>query len=84
VINAVFLPMTFISGSFFSPDSFPTFLQVVAEILPLKHFIELVRDIVLEGDEIWSFPSQLGVVAAWGIACTLVAARRFRWEPLEG
>jgi len=43
-----------------------------------------VRDIVLEGDEIWSFPGELAVVAGWGIACTLVAARRFRWEPLEG
>jgi ABC-2 type transport system permease protein len=84
VINAVFLPMTFISGSFFSPESFPRFLQVIAEVLPLKHFIVLVRDIVLEGDEIWSFPGELAVVAGWGIACTLVAARRFRWEPLEG
>jgi ABC-2 type transport system permease protein len=84
VINAVFLPMTFISGSFFAPDSFPSFLQLVAEILPLKHFIELMREIVVEGDEIWSFPTELVVVAAWAIACTLVAARRFRWEPLEG
>jgi ABC-2 type transport system permease protein len=84
VINAVFLPMTFISGSFFSPDSFPDVLQVVAEILPLKHFIVLVRDIVLEGKEIWSFPGDLAIVAAWGIGCTIVAARRFRWEPREG
>jgi ABC-2 type transport system permease protein len=84
VINAVFLPMTFISGSFFSPESFPSALQAVAEVLPLKHFIVLVRDIVLEGDEIWSFPGELAVVGAWGIACTIVAARRFRWDPLEG
>ena len=84
VINAVFLPMTFISGSFFSPDSFPGALQAVAEVLPLKHFIVLVRDIVLEGEEIWSFPGELAVVVAWGIACTIVAVRRFRWDPIEG
>jgi ABC-2 type transport system permease protein len=84
VINAVFLPVTFISGAFFSPDSFPSVLQAIAEVLPLKHFIVLVRDIVLEGEPIWSFPSELAVVAAWGIACALVAMRRFRWEPLEG
>jgi ABC-2 type transport system permease protein len=83
VINAVFLPMTFISGSFFSPESFPEVLQGVAEVLPLKHFIVLVRDIVLEGEEIWSFPGELAVVGAWGIGCTIVAARRFRWDPLE-
>jgi ABC-2 type transport system permease protein len=84
VINAVFLPLTFISGAFFSPESFPAVLQAVAEILPLKHFIELVRDIVLEGEEIWGFPTEIAVVAAWGIGCTIVAARRFRWEPWEG
>jgi ABC-2 type transport system permease protein len=84
VINAVFLPMTFISGAFFSADSFPSVLQRVADVLPLKHFIVLVRDIVLEGDEIWSFPTELAVVAAWGTACTFVAARRFHWEPREG
>jgi ABC-2 type transport system permease protein len=84
VINAVFLPLTFISGSFFSPESFPAVLQTVAEILPLKHFIVLVRDIVLEGEEIWNFPTEIAVVSAWGIACAFVAARRFRWEPREG
>jgi hypothetical protein len=56
----------------------------VAEVLPLKHFIVLVRDIVLEGEEIWSFPGELAVVGAWGIARTIVAARRFRWDPIEG
>jgi ABC-type multidrug transport system permease subunit len=84
VINAVFLPMTFISGSFFSPESFPAVLQLVAEILPLKHFIVLVRDVVLESEEIWNFPTEIAVVAAWGIGCALIAARRFRWEPQEG
>jgi ABC-2 type transport system permease protein len=84
VINGIFLPLTFISGSFFSPDSFPSVLRAVAEILPLKHFIVLVRDIVLEGEEIWSFPDEIAVVAAWGIAGTIVAARGFRWEPREG
>ena len=84
VINGIFLPLTFISGSFFSPDSFPSVLQAVAEALPLKHFIVLVRDIVLEGEEIWAFPSELAVVAAWGIAGTIAAARGFSWEPREG
>jgi ABC-2 type transport system permease protein len=84
VINGIFLPATFISGSFFDPESFPDFLQVVAEVLPLKHFIELVRDIVLEREEIWSFPGELAVVAAWGVACALLAARGFRWQPREG
>ena len=84
VINAVFLPMTFISGAFFSADAFPPVLQAVADILPLKHFIVLVREIVLEGETIWSYPTELAVIAAWGLGCTIVAARGFHWEPREG
>ena len=36
VVNAIYLPVTFISGSFFSPDSFPPVLQAIAEVLPLS------------------------------------------------
>jgi ABC-type polysaccharide/polyol phosphate export permease len=53
----------------------------VAEALPLKHFIELVRAAALDGDAIWTQPGSVAVVALWGTAGLVVALRRFRWEP---
>jgi ABC-2 type transport system permease protein len=82
-VNAIYLPMTFLSGSFFSPDSFPRFLEVIAEILPLTYFIELAREIIVDGDELWHHGGDVAIVAAWGALGALVAARRFRWEPRE-
>ena len=54
VINAVYLPMAIISGTFFTPKGYPTFLRVISDILPLTHFTQLTRDVMLRGDHIWS------------------------------
>ncbi len=84
VVNAIYLPMAFISGSFFSPHSFPQFLRAIGDVLPLTYFIRLTRDILLHGHEIWERPGSVGVVAAWGAVGVLAALRGFRWEPREG
>ena len=47
VVNAIYLPMAFISGAFFSQGSFPDFLRAIADVLPLTYFIRLVRDILV-------------------------------------
>jgi ABC-2 type transport system permease protein len=83
VVNAIYLPMAFIAGAFFSPHSFPAFLRGIADILPLTYFIRLVRDILLHGQQIWSQPEAVAIIAAWGAAGAIVAFRRFRWEPRE-
>jgi ABC-2 type transport system permease protein len=84
VVNAVYLPVSFVSGAFFSSHSFPQVLRVVADALPLVYVIRLVRDVMLRGAQIWDRPGAVAVVAAWGAAGALIAARRFRWEPREG
>jgi len=83
VVNAIYLPVSFISGAFFSPASFPAFLEAIAEVLPLVYFIELVRDVMLHGDRIWDKPTAVAVIAAWGALGLVVSVRSFRWEPRE-
>ena len=84
VINAIYLPISFIAGAFFSPHSFPAFLRWIADVLPLTYFLRLVRGIMLHGQEIWSQPGSVAAIAAWGLVGVLVAVRTFRWEPYEG
>lgn len=83
-VNAIYLPMSFISGSFFSPASFPSFLEAIADVLPLTYFIRLVRDVLVGGDQLWQHWGDVGVVAAWGLAGAIGALLRFRWEPTPG
>ena len=84
VINAVYIPLSFLSGAFFSQGGFPVFLTAVADVFPLKYFIDLVAAISLDGDQIWERPVDVAVIAAWGLAGTVLALRRFRWVPREG
>ena len=83
-VNAIYLPVSFISGSFFSPHSFPGFLRAIADVLPLTYFIRLTRDVMLHGDQFWDHGTEIAVVAAWGAAGAVIALTRFRWAPTEG
>jgi ABC-2 type transport system permease protein len=84
VVNAINLPVSFLSGAFVSPHEYPHFLEVVAEVLPLTYFIRLMRDVVLRDQAIWSSWESAVVVAAWGLAGVVLAVRSFRWSPREG
>jgi ABC-2 type transport system permease protein len=81
VVNFIHLPMAFLSGAFGPTLHYPAFLRAIGDVLPLKYFINLVNAVYLRGDEIWSRPEDLAVMAAWGIGGLLVAVFRFRWEP---
>jgi len=83
VMNGVYLPMTFLSGSFFSSEAFPEFLQRVGDVLPLTYYIDVVRNVMLDGKSLSADPAALLVVALWGAAGAVVALRRFSWVPLS-
>ena len=84
VLNGLYLPMTFLSGSFFSPDAFPEFLQRIGDVLPLTYYIEVVRDVMVAKQALWSNPTALAVMGAWGVAGALLAVRSFSWLPRRG
>ena len=81
VVNAIYLPMAIISGTFFSPHSYPPFLRAIAALLPLTYFTRLTRAVLLDGKEVWQEPLAVAVIVAWGLVGLVVALRRFRWEP---
>ena len=83
VINLILLPMAFISGSFVPTQEYPEWLQKLGDFLPLKHLIDLLRGVYLDGKPIWDAPGSAAVLAAWGLAGAIVAWRRFGWEPRE-
>jgi len=84
LVNAISLPLVFISGVFFSVDSLPGFLQAVAEVSPLTYLLRLVRECVVAGGEgLGGALEAIAVLAGWGLAGLVVAVRMFRWEPRE-
>ena len=79
-VNAVFLPMIFISGVFYDADDAPRLLRDVAEVLPLKHLIDGLSGAMVDGVGVGGHGVALLVLAAWTAAATLLAIRGFSWE----
>jgi ABC-2 type transport system permease protein len=79
-VNAVFLPLIFISGTFYSSNELPSFVDGIASALPLKHVIDGLRDAMVIGDGLGSELGHLIALVAWGAAGVFLAVRFFRWE----
>jgi ABC-2 type transport system permease protein len=80
LVNLVTLPQFLLSGTFFPTDNLPTWLQPIANNLPLSYFNIAVRHITTEGGTlIETWPYILGMTA-WGALMYLLAAKTFRWE----
>jgi ABC-2 type transport system permease protein len=76
--NAVFLPLIFISGVFYSADGLPRALEAVAEALPLKHLIDGLSQAIVGGSA--DVGTAAAVVGAWALLGVFLAVRLFRWE----
>jgi ABC-2 type transport system permease protein len=83
IVNVIVLPMAFLSGSFGPEEDYPALLEAIGEVLPLKHFLDLVGAVYLDEESFWSRPGAIGIVALWGLAGIAIAVRHFRWEPRE-
>lgn len=83
VVNVILLPMAFLSGAFGPTRHLPNVLRWVADVLPLKYFVDLARAVYLNGEHVWSKPGAIAVVLAWGVGGVAVASRRFGWEPRD-
>jgi ABC-2 type transport system permease protein len=78
--NFFVLPMAFLSGSFFPLDAAPTWLQRMSDVLPLKHFNEGMLDVMVRGEGPSAALLPIGILAAFAVVVTLLAARLFRWD----
>jgi ABC-2 type transport system permease protein len=79
-VNAVFLPMIFISGTFYESRHLPSFIDAAARVLPLRHVIDGLRAAIVKGGGLTHQVEGLVVLLAWSAAGIFLAVRYFRWE----
>jgi lipooligosaccharide transport system permease protein len=74
VVSAVLTPMFLVAGTFFPLDGFPTWIQTLAELNPLHHTVELVRDAVLVGFD-WIDLLRVGFLVGFALIMWRIAIR---------
>ncbi len=79
--NLAVLPLYFISGVFVPERQIPNYLRVIATVFPIKHLAQAVREPFIHTHGTGISTTNLLVVAAWGVAALLIAARTFQFSP---
>ena len=83
VVQAVMLPLYFISGVFIPNVSLPTWLQHVAQVFPVQHLANALHNAF---DPTVSGAAFVGgdivTLLIWAAAGLVVALRRFSWMPV--
>ena len=81
IVNAVVLPVLFISNVFIQMDNAPGWLDTVSHVLPVRHFADAMLDLYRLGADAGVPWAAIGVIAAWGVIGVALALRFFSWEP---
>jgi lipooligosaccharide transport system permease protein len=72
VVSAVLTPLFLVAGTFFPLDRLPEWAQVLGEINPLHHCVELVRHAAF-GFEGWTDLVRLGALVLFGLVLWRIA-----------
>jgi lipooligosaccharide transport system permease protein len=72
VVSAVLTPLFLLAGSFFPLDGFPDWAQALAQVNPLYHCVQLIRDAVF-GFEGWVDLYHVAVLVAFGLLMWRIA-----------
>ncbi len=84
MVQAVILPLYFISGVFIPNVNLPAWLRHIAEFFPVQHLADGLHhayDPAVTGVGIvWT---DLGVLALWAAAGLAIAIWRFQWTPVS-
>lgn len=83
-VNAVFLPVVFVSFYAFDSASAPGFVRTIADALPLKPLIEGLYGAMVSGSGLGGNLDALAVIGLWGAFGIWLAVRGFTWEQRRG
>lgn len=78
--NIITLPQFLIGGTFFPIDVFPKWLQWIANVMPLTHLNNALRDVAFEGNNLWDVRWEIVILLAWGIVVYGISVKVFKWE----
>ena len=71
------LPSILMSGFMFPFDGMPRPAQWIAEMLPMTHFMRLIRGVVLRGATLSELSNELAILGIFVVVAMTIAVMRF-------
>jgi ABC-2 type transport system permease protein len=80
VANLIVLPMAFLSGAFFPLQNAPAWLNTISSVLPLRHLVEGLLDVMVRGQGPAAVLPELGILLGFAVVVGSIAVALFRWD----
>ncbi len=80
LLNLITIPMMILSGVWFSLEGSSPIIQKFSLLLPLTHFNNAARAIMLDGASLLDVSGNLLTLVGMTVVCMVIAAYSFRWE----
>ncbi len=72
-----FLPSILLSGFMFPFRGMPRWAQIIGEVLPLTHFLRVIRGILLKGNGLADIASQIWPIALFAAVALFIGVKRY-------
>ena len=73
----ILLPSILLSGFMFPFAGMPLAAQWIAEVLPMTHFMRLIRGVVLRGADLADLAGEIGILLGFTVVAMTLAVQRF-------
>ena len=73
-----FLPLLLLSGFMFPFRGMPDWAQWIGEVLPLTHFLRIVRGVMLKNADFYSLRLELLAIVLFTLFVGLIAITRYK------
>ena len=73
-----FLPSLLLSGFMFPFRGMPHWAQCIGEVLPLTHFLRIIRGVLLKGNTLEDIALQLWQIALFALVALIIGVKRYR------
>jgi ABC-2 type transport system permease protein len=72
-----FLPSILLSGFMFPFRGMPRWAQMIGEVLPLTHFLRIIRGILLKGNGLAEIAPQIWPMALFAAVALTIGVKRY-------
>jgi ABC-2 type transport system permease protein len=80
IANLAVFPMLFLGGTFFAIESFPNWIQPIAEYLPLTFFSDAMRQVMTQGASFADISRDIWWMLGWAVVMVVLANVTFGFE----
>ena len=80
LINLFGFPQMLLSGTFFTIEVFPKWLQPFCKALPLTQYNDAIRKISFEGLHLNNCLREIGILGIWIVVTYIILMRVLKWE----